>query len=260
MRLLSDRHASAKGFEAFAKRYFQLEVLGGEHLDDLADKPCLFVMNHRAVIGLEVYLFGSWLHARYPSQHLTTLAWKGFVEGPLGPHFRALGCRSASVHKGVQELQKGHSVLILPEGVGATDPRHRFNPFHSGFLRILREYPVTMVPVGFYGVDEANPWWVTQQPWLVKKMREVDSSFDFALVPKLPMLRPVKVVFQVGKPLQYTSENLAGEAQIKKETQVMRNTIEVLVQQAEDYRRQRIEASLLNRLYHRVVAGKVRVI
>lgn len=258
MRTQTARYASAKGFELFAKRYFQLEVLGGERLDRLAEQPCLFVMNHRAIIGLEVYLFGAWLHARYPHQQLTTLAWKGFVEGPLGPYFRALGCRAASVQTGARELRKGHSVLILPEGVGATDPRHRFNPFHSGFLRILRRQPVTLVPIGFYGVDEANPWWVTQQPWLVEKMRAVDKNFDFALLPKLPMLRPVKVVFQVGEPMYYSADALASEAQIKQETNTVKHTIESLVLQAEQYRRQRIDASLLNRLFHQLVEGKVQ--
>lgn len=260
MQMQTIRYASAKGFELFAKRYFQLEVLGGEKLDRLAEQPCLFVMNHRAVIGLEVYLFGSWLHSRYPHQQLTTLVWNGFVEGPLGPYFRALGCRAASVTTGVEELRKGHSVLILPEGVGATDPRHRFNPFHAGFLRILRQQPVTMVPIGFYGVDEANPWWVTQQPWLVEKMREVDANFDFALLPKLPMLRPVKVVFQVGEPTHYSTEALASESQIKQETNVVKQTIESLVLQAENYRRQRIDASLINRLFHRLVEGKVQTL
>lgn len=260
MTLQTARYISAKGFEQFAKRYFQLEVLGGEKLEHLADQPCLFVMNHRAVIGLEVYLFGSWLHARYPNQHLTTLAWKGFVDGPLGPYFRAMGCRAASVQTGVQELRKGHSVLILPEGVGATDPRHRFNPFHSGFLRILREQSVPMVPIGFYGVDEANPWWVTQQPWLVKKMQAVDKNFDFALLPKLPMLRPVKVVFHVGEPVHYSAEALTTEAQIKQQTIAVQQTIESLVLQAENTRRQRIDASPINRLFHRWVEGRVQII
>lgn len=248
---------AARLVEAFARRYFQLEVRGGECLASYAQTPCLFVMNHRAVLGLEVYLFGAWLQANYPRHRLTTLAWRGFVDGPLGPYFRALGCKAASVQTGVHELQQGRSVLILPEGVGATDPRNRFNHFHSGFLRILRQQPVPLVPVGFYGVDEANPWLVTQNAWLVQQMRSLEGSLDFALIPKLPMLRPVKIVFQVGQPIHYTPEELATEAQIRIQTQAVRRTIEGLVQQAEDYRRRRIEASVLNRVFHRVVAGRI---
>lgn len=258
MARIANPHAqAAKLLEALARRYFQLEVLGGEQLAAYRHTPCLFVMNHRAVLGLEVYLWGAWLQARQPEQRLTTLAWRGFVDGPLGPYFRALGCKAASVQTGVHELRQGRSVLILPEGVGATDPRNRFNHFHSGFLRILRQHPVPLVPVGFYGVDEANPWLVTQNAWLVKHMRSLEGSLDFALIPKLPMLRPVKIVFQVGKPLHYAPEDLATEEQIRTETQVVRHTIEGLVQQAEAYRRRRIEASVLNRIFHRVVAGQI---
>jgi len=57
-------------------------------------------------------------------------------------------------------------VLVLPEGVGATDVRNRFNAFRTGYLRILKEEPVPIIPIGFSGVDEAIPWWVLRNRFL----------------------------------------------------------------------------------------------
>ncbi|MBF0237007.1 MAG: 1-acyl-sn-glycerol-3-phosphate acyltransferase [SAR324 cluster bacterium] len=133
----------------FSRKYFQMEVTGEENLINSAESNCMFVMNHTAFFGLEVYLWASYLLTVDPDQKLKTLVWSGFTNGPAGMWFRALQCKPAKIQNGIDLLKSGNSVLIMPEGVGATDVRNRFNHFHTGFLRMVQGHPVPIIPIGF---------------------------------------------------------------------------------------------------------------
>jgi hypothetical protein len=153
-------------------------------------------------------------------------------------------------------LRAGESVLILPEGPDATDVRDEVGPFHAGFLRVVkllldegRRVPV--VPLGWAGVDEANPWWVTTHPLLVRAlMKPAMPRFDFALLPRPPLLRPSKVVFVAGEPQRYGSAELADETKLRAEVTRMRERVIELVVQAKWIREARIEASRAEQLLH----------
>lgn len=250
--------AIASAIQRAAKYYFQLEVLGGDNIPRYSEQPCLIVMNHTAFFGLEVYLLGSYLLDRDPDQKIKTMVWRGFTEGPAGAWFKALGCETASIDEGVRLLEAGYSGLIMPEGVGATDVRNRFNRFHTGFLRMLKEHPVPVVPIGFYGVDEAIPWLVTENPWIVDKfMKPVDPTFDFMILPKFPIFRPTKIVYKVGEPLHLTADDLDTEDKIQGKTKEIKGIIEQLVDDAEAYRQEQIAASPLNEMFHNLVQGRI---
>ena len=244
--------------QRIAKYYFQLEVLGGDNIPYQKDEHCLLVMNHTAFFGLEVYLFGSYLLDRDPEQKIKTMVWKGFTEGPAGVWFKALGCETASIDEGRRLIDKGYSAMIMPEGVGATDVRNRFNHFHTGFLRMIQDKPVPIVPIGFYGVDESIPWFVTQNEWVVEKlMKPVDPKFDFMILPKFPIFRPTKIVFNVGEPIRLTEADLDTEEKIQGKTREIQGVIEGLVDEAERYRKDKIAKSPLNATFHKLVQGKL---
>src|SRR5262245_58750919 len=124
-------------------------------------------MNHTAILGLEVYLLGAALDRLRPDAPLPqTTVWQRFLEMPvIGSFYRAAGCIAMTVDGATDVLRAGGSVLVLPEGPDATDIRDALGPFHSGFLRVVRalqgELDVPVVPLGWAGVDEANPWWLT---------------------------------------------------------------------------------------------------
>lgn len=247
-----------KYMTAFFEKYFQLEVMNDDKLPKMADGNVMYVMNHTAFFALEVYLIGMYLHAKDPSIDMKTLVWKGFSEGPAGIWFRTLGAETASIAKGSELLKNGTSVMIMPEGVDATDVRNKFNVFHTGFLRILREHPVKIIPIGFTGVDESIPWWVTENKFLAEKlMQGVNPQFDFAMFPKLPVVRPTKVVFNIGDPIEFSAADLESEEQIKGARDHVRDTIVSLVDGAEQHREKQIAKSKLNSLFHKVVAGKI---
>lgn len=245
--------------EAAFRRYFQFEVLGRENLAPLRDQPVMLVMNHTAFFALECYLIGSAILSDYPETDIRTLVWKGFAEGPAGLWFRQLGCQTATISTGRRLLGEGKSVLIMPEGIGATDVRNRMNRFHTGYLRILQEHNVPVIPIGFHGVDESIPWIVTHQPFLERRlMHPVNPDWDFLLIPRLPIFRPTKIVFSVGKPMHLGAEEIADEAGLKKANVRIRNRVSRLMSQAEKHREQSINRSRLNRYFHRLVEGRTR--
>ncbi len=243
-------------FEGLA-RYFRLELLGGEHIPDWGTRPCLFVMNHTAVVGLEVYLLHAALGRLRPSApHIRTTVWPPFLQVPgLGGWYRAGGCLPMSVELVAGCLRGGQSVLVLPEGPDATDVRDEVGPFHGGFLRALREVAdlgVPVVPLGWAGVDEAMQWFVLEHPLAVRAlMKPIMPKFDFALLPRPPLLRPSKVVLCAGPARTYDAASLGDEESLRRELAAMRRTVIDLVAAARQRRAQVLEASPLERKVHR---------
>lgn len=257
------RSPAPKLITEIAKRYFQLEVLHTNKLPKHRDGNVMFVMNHTAFFGLEVYLMGSYLYANDTSLDMRTLVWEGFSEGPMGEWFTTLGAETAKIARGTELLTEGKSVLIMPEGVDATDVRNKLNVFHTGYLRMIQGAlaagkTVDIVPIGFSGVDQAIPWWVTNNEFLVNKvMKNVDPNFDFFLLPKLPAPRPTKVVFNVGDPITLSADDLSTEEKLKARNHLILDEIEGLMDAAEKHRANTINSNPINRLYHKVVAGSI---
>jgi 1-acyl-sn-glycerol-3-phosphate acyltransferase len=241
------------------RRYFRLELVGAVGRIPAWDRePCMFVMNHTAILGLEVYLLGAALDRLRPEAALPrTTVWKRFLEMPvIGPFYRAAGCIPMTVDGAADALRAGSSVLVLPQGPDATDIRDPLGRFHTGFLRVVRalhgELEVPVVPFGWAGVDEANPWWLTTNPTLVRMlMKPFMPHFDFALVPRVPMLRPSKVVFAAGEPLRFTRDQLTDESALHREAARVREIVGGLVADAAALRRRRIDDSLAERVLHR---------
>ena len=249
----------ADALDKIGETYFQTEFLNEDRLPDSSSGPVLLVMNHTAFFGLEVYLLGSRLFSRDPDFDYRTLVWKGFTEGAAGPWFRVMGCETISIERGSALLKQGRNVLVLPEGVGATDVRNRFNAFRTGYLRILKEHPVPIVPIGFSGVDEAIPWWVSRNQFLANTfMKPVDPSFDFFLVPKMPIPRPTKVVFSVGEPIHLLAEDLGTEEGIQAQNEAVKSAVTSLADEAEAHRQASVEGSTVNRWWHRLAAGRIQ--
>jgi len=212
-------------------------------------------MNHTALLGIEVYLFHAALaRVRPTAPRVRTTVWPPFLEVPLlGSWYRAGGCLAASVPSVVECLRSGESVLILPEGPDATDVRNEVAPFHAGFLRVVKELggelDVPVVPIGWYGVDEANPWVVTTRPLLVRLlMKPAMPGFDFALVPRLPLMRPSKVVMSAGLPMRFVADDLATESKLRDQVERVRDRVIALIGEARALRAHRMQSSLRERL------------
>lgn len=241
-------------------RYFRVELTGDiDRIPDWSRRPCMFVMNHTALIGLEVYLLYAALQRVHPhAPRIRTTVWPPFLRVPvLGDWYRAGGCLAMGVEPVADVLRAGDSVLILPEGPDATDVRDEVGPFHAGFLRVIQavadDLEVPIVPLGWSGVDEANPWFVLTNALAVRLlMAPVMPSFDFALLPRLPLLRPSKVVFAAGAPICLPRQHLATEAELRAEVARMRDRVVALIARARELRARRIAESGPERLLHSV--------
>jgi len=253
------RWGVADALDKFARTYFQVEFLNEERLPDAQSGPVLLLMNHTAFSGLEVYLLGSRLFRRDPDFDFRPLVWKGFSEGAAGPWFRTMGADTVSVERGSALLKSGINVLILPEGIGATDVRNRFNQFRTGYLRILREQSVPIIPIGFSGVDESIPWWVLKNKFLADSfMKPVDPSFDFFLLPKAPIPRPTKIVFSVGEPIHVPADDLQQEDLVQTHNENIKSIVMGLTDEAEAHRKASIELSAVNRWWHKLAEGRIQ--
>ncbi len=248
----------AEQFLESLQRYFRVELHGAvDELPPWPSQPTIFIMNHTALVGLEVYLLhGALARHRPGSPRIRTTVWDQFLKVPLLGHwYRSAGCLAMNVDAVAEQLRSGKSVLILPEGPDATDVRDEVGPFHAGFLRVVRklssEMQVPVVPLGWSGVDEANPWFVTTNQTLVKLlMKPAMPAFDFALLPRFPLLRPSKVVFVAGAPLEFSAAELADESDLRAQVSRVRSIVLTLVQEARALRARRINQSMVERGLH----------
>lgn len=258
--MIRDKLISLKvpqALDQFYRCYFQTEFLGEDNLKMLENQSALLVMNHTAFFALECYILGTRVLRDYPKSDLKGLVWKGFTEGPAGFWFKAMGGQTAKINTGAELLTQGKTVLIMPEGVDATDVRHRFNTFHTGYLRILQQENVPIIPVGFSGVDESIPWVVARNRFIEERfMKPVNPDFNFVLMPKLPVFRPTKIVFNIGKPINVPATDISTEEGIARWNKQLKQTIEGLVYDADQHREDRITSSKANSIFHKLVAGK----
>ncbi len=250
----------AEHFLESLQRFFRVELHGAvDALPLWPSQPTIFIMNHTALVGLEVYLLhGALARVRPDTPRIRTTVWAQFLKVPiLGHWYRSAGCFAMNVDSVAEELRSGKSVLILPEGPDATDVRHEVGPFHAGFLRVVRELSsemqVPVVPLGWSGVDEANPWFVTTNQTIVKLlMKPAMPAFDFALLPRFPLLRPSKVVFVAGAPLEFSACELDDESDLRAQVNRVREIVVSLVKQAQTLRTESIDRSRMERGLHAV--------
>jgi acyltransferase-like protein len=246
-----------QALDQFYRRYFQTEFLGEDNLKMLENQNALLVMNHTAFFALECYILGSRILSDYPQSDLKGLVWKGFTEGPAGFWFKTMGGQTAKISTGTKLLSQGKTVLIMPEGVDATDVRKRFNTFHTGYLRMLQHENVPIIPIGFSGVDESIPWIVARNRFIEEKlMKPVNPDFNFVLMPKLPIFRPTKIVFNIGKPIKVPAADISSEKGLTRWNKQLKQTIEGLVYDADQHREDSITSSKINNIFHNLVGGK----
>jgi 1-acyl-sn-glycerol-3-phosphate acyltransferase len=251
------RKSFVKSVSELSKYYFQMEVLGVENLPDSKDENCMYVMNHTAFFSLESYLISTFLINRDPNLDIYTLVWKRFFEGPLAKWFKEMKCETATIENGAKLLAEGKNVFTLPEGTDATDIRNELNIFHTGYLRMIKKTPKKIIPIGFYGVDKSIPWFLTTNKHVVKKMMEpMNIGLDFYIFPKLPVFRPVKIVFNIGKPITLTPAQLKTENKIKTANEKVKNIIKNLVEISKTHRENSINSSVINKVFHKIIEGK----
>ncbi len=242
----------------FLAHYFQLEILGEENLPVMGDGPVMLVSRHAPLLQLDTLILLLRLAEREPARIVRPLAWQGFLRGPWSGLARGLGARPASITEGVRILRSGESLLVFPEGLETHDPAAEINPFHTGFLRMLAQQPVPVIPIGHYGFGEALPRIMTRNSQLLKRL--TSPGLDYLAIPKTPIPRPVKVVFNVGEAVTIPPEALAKEAGIQRWRQLVSELILDLCRDARDRRERAVRATPMKRRYHDILDGSTTLL
>jgi 1-acyl-sn-glycerol-3-phosphate acyltransferase len=150
----------SRGFLAVGPVSFT--VRGTEHVDP--DRTFVFVSNHLSSFDIPVHFLAIPVPVRF-------VAKKEIFKIPIfGAGIRAIGIipvdRKAGVQRGLnedvaEELHRGHSVIVYPEGTRSRD--REIMPFKKGAFHFAVQNQMDIVPVTVHGTWEAWPpgSWIT---------------------------------------------------------------------------------------------------
>ncbi len=131
-------------------------------------------------------------------------------------------------------LERGHSILVFPEGVKgitkSTEDFYKLQKFTNGFYRLALEQDIPIVPITVIGAEEFYPY-VHQSP----KMAELLNVPSFPITPffpwfgllgALPMPSPVDI--HIGKTIKPNKKlnKDSPTSEIKKEVQKIKEVIQ----------------------------------
>lgn len=143
-------------------RYAKLNVEG---LDQIPKGPAILVANHSGWAGLDYAFLALTIHDRLGRcpRVLVHPAW--FATSFTARISRRLGLARASMPTFVDLLDRGHLVVVFPEGeAGAfkqtiNRPRYELQPFKDGFARAAQKTGAPVIPISITGGEEAFPTW-----------------------------------------------------------------------------------------------------
>lgn len=142
--------------------YAKLNVEG---LDQIPKGPAILVANHSGWAGLDYAFLALTIHDRLHRcpRVLVHPAW--FATSFSARISRRLGLARASMATFVDLLDRGHLVVVFPEGeAGAfkqtiNRPRYELQPFKDGFARAAKQTGAPVIPISITGGEEAFPTW-----------------------------------------------------------------------------------------------------
>jgi 1-acyl-sn-glycerol-3-phosphate acyltransferase len=139
-------------------RYFRLEVEGIEHIPRRG--PAIIVPNHSGFAGFDAMLLSHQIvkrGARVP-RVLTHRFW--FWLQPTEFAMRKMGFVKATMDNGVNHLQRGHVVVLFPEGEAGnfkpTSKAYELQEFRRGFVRMAARTGAPIIPAVIIGAEETH--------------------------------------------------------------------------------------------------------
>lgn len=145
-------------FMELMKRYLRLSVEGTEHLPKKGS--CLITPNHSGYAGLDAMLLSYIIHehvgriAKVMTHHL----W--FLHKATTIPANKLGFIEATKQNGLHFLERGHAVVLFPEGeygnFKATSEAYRLQEFKRGFVRMALQTGSPIVPTLVIGAEETH--------------------------------------------------------------------------------------------------------
>jgi 1-acyl-sn-glycerol-3-phosphate acyltransferase len=232
------------GFDPHAVRYalvvarmlyrdwFRVEVDG---MENVPDGRVLLVANHSGQIPLDgLAIATALLLDRNPPRFLRSMVERWSATLPFVSVFFSRMGQIVGVPENCQRLlEQGEAILVFPEGSrGISKPisqRYRLTAFGSGFMRLALATQTPVVPVALVGAEE--------QYISVANLTRVGKLFGAPAFPVIPQLLlpggflplPVKYRLRFGEAMTFTGDPDDEDAVIDEKVQVVRATIQSMV-------------------------------
>lgn len=140
------------------RKYFRLEVEGGEHLPKFG--PAIVTPNHSGYAGFDAVVLGNEIRkitSRIP-RILTHHLW--FITDATAIPLQKMGMIEATTQNGLNLLKKKNMIVLFPEGeygnFKPTRRRYRLQEFKRGFIRMALTSGAPIVPTVVIGAEETH--------------------------------------------------------------------------------------------------------
>lgn len=141
-----------------AHKYFRLEIEGLENIPESG--PAIIAPNHSGYAGFDAMLL---THEIFKNKHriprvLTHHLW--FLTKYTAVPANKMGYIEATTENGLKELNKGHLIILFPEGEQGnfkpTSQAYRLQEFKRGFIRMSLNTRAPIVPTLIIGAEETH--------------------------------------------------------------------------------------------------------
>lgn len=217
--------------------YFRVQSNG---LSNLPQGRVLLISNHGGQIPLDGMLIGmSLLLEARPARVVRGMIERWVPGLPfVSSLFSKMGQIVGDVRNCRELLEKEQCVLVFPEGVRGSGKtifqKYQLQRFGTGFIRLALETKTPIIPVAVVGCEEAYPSLTNLKPiakFFGAPYLPVTPFFPFlGPIGALPL--PTQVSIDFGKPLIFTGDPDAPEADIEVKATQVRNAIQSLVDSA----------------------------
>lgn len=224
-------HMAAAVFSILYRHYFRVEVVGTENVPQ---GKAMLVANHGGQIPLDGVMIALSLLVDAEPPRIVRAMVERWV--PVVPFISTFFIRVGEIighPKNCRELlNRGHSVLVFPEGAKGSGKlykdRYQLQKFGTGFLRLALETGAPIVPVAVIGSEETYPGIMDLKP-----LAKLFGAPYFPVTPLFPWLgflgmipMPAKITIRYGKAIQLKLQPDASEQEIQNGVDFVKNALQ----------------------------------
>ena len=148
------------------------------------DRPCVFVLNHRSIFDIIL----TYVYLKQPTGFIAKKELGGIpffstwlsIANTLFLDRKDIRKGYATMMKGIENVKRGVSMAIFPEGTRNKDKEHPFSlqEFHEASFKLATRPNVPIVPIAIYNTDNC---FENHRPWIRKT--KVKFTFLEPIVP-----------------------------------------------------------------------------
>ncbi len=141
-------------FKYIAWPVFSLFIKRIEGIENIQEKPCIYVCNHLSYIdGPIILMLAAWRKNKKVYTFATNEKFLGWFWDTVFEHFGAIRV-NGSVKKGIDKIKQGKQLALFPEGARSfTHKTQEAKHFGLGVLALKTKVPI--VPIG---IDTYHFW------------------------------------------------------------------------------------------------------